>query len=67
MYQMKIEKKKKTGVRELCVVAVDNEAFLFFLLYMSPYLPLSAVGPGFIWYVTRGSYWSVSATLSVIP
>jgi hypothetical protein len=33
----------------------------FFPLYLSPYLPIFAVKPGFIWPVTRGSYWSVSA------
>ncbi len=37
----------------------------FFPLYLSPYLPIFAVKPGFIWPVARGSYSSVSATLSV--
>jgi hypothetical protein len=37
----------------------------FFPLYMSPYLPIFAVKPGFIWPVTRGSYSIISATLSV--
>jgi hypothetical protein len=37
----------------------------FFPLYLSPYLPIFALKPGFIWPVARGSYSRVAATLSV--